>query len=42
MKNKLYSKVGWTTISYDHNEFAFDKIIENKILEFLSSDNNSS
>jgi len=39
MKNKLNSKVGWTTISYDQNEFPFDKIIEKKILEFLSSDN---
>ena len=39
MKYKLNSKVGWTTISYDQNEFAFDKIIEKKILEFLSSDN---
>lgn len=41
MKNKLNSKVGWTIISYDLNEFPFDKIIEKKILEFLRSEHGS-
>tara|TARA_B110000027_G_C16107185_1_gene295853 strand:+ start:557 stop:1660 length:1104 start_codon:yes stop_codon:yes gene_type:complete len=41
MKNKLNSKVGWTTISYDQNEFPFAKIIEKKILEFLNSEHGS-
>ena len=41
MKNKLNSKVGWTTISYDQNEFPFAKIIEKKILEFLNSEQGS-
>ena len=31
MTDKLNSQVGWITISYDQNEFPFDKTI-NKIL----------
>lgn len=41
MKSKLNNKVGWTIISYDQNEFPFDKIIEKKILEFLNREHGS-
>ena len=41
MESKLDNIVGWTIISYDQNEFPFDKIIKKNILEFLNFEHGS-
>jgi len=42
MRNKLNEVSGWTVIGYDQNEFPFDRIIEEGLLNFLAEKHGTS